>query len=83
MQIRFIRAENDNIITIPEIILHAQFRFHVVIQQAEVKVTEQLAGMVANGQAGTITSDNTDKGLHQRFILYLAAEPFDKDFLVD
>ena len=83
MQIRFIRAKNDNIITIPEIILYAQFRYHVVIQQTKVKVTEQLAGVIANRQTGTLTSDNTDKGLHQCFVFDFTAKQFYQDILID
>ena len=83
MQGILVGSQYDNVVTIPEIILHPKVAFDVVVQQTEVKVTEQLAGMVADCKSGPITMDNAYQGLHHRLVLDFAAEPFYQDVLVD
>ena len=43
MQVLLACSQNDNIIAIAEIVLHANLTFHVMIQQAKIKVSKQLA----------------------------------------
>lgn len=43
MQVLLACSQNDNIIAIAEIVLHANLTFHVMIQQTKIKVSKQLA----------------------------------------
>ena len=83
MQKLLVRTEDNDVVAITEIILHSQFALHIMIQQTEVEVAQQLAGVVTDGQSRTITTDNAHQGLHHRLVLDFAAEASDQHVLVD
>ena len=68
-----VRGQDDHIIGIPEIIPDAQFLFEEMIQAGEIEISQVLAEVIPDRQAGS-TVDDFFQEPEQGFVLELPTE---------